>query len=88
MTPRVLWWDGRTGLAYYGGAHVAIQRSPAVGDLQIEMIDYDSDKKIAVVREIRGRLRPMTDDERILVDQLLIRMLKAMVEAVCGKGGS
>jgi hypothetical protein len=82
-----LWWDGRTGLANFGGMTLTIPRKPRVLALDIEQIDYMPRVHRWMVQEIvAGAVQPwrdLTREERAYIDAALARMSSSGIKEIC-----
>ena len=80
---RLLWWDGKKGLAYFAEVHAELPRVPRVPGMDVELIDYAPEVGLLWVRERGGAWRDLNAAEQQAVDTVLGRMANKVLQEVC-----
>lgn len=81
---RAMSWDGFWGVCFFDECHLTLYLPPVIPGLQMEQIDYAPLVRKREVLERGAGWRELTDAEALAVDDVLDRMVKGAVQAVCG----
>ena len=84
----VLWWNGKTGMAYFGGIHALLLKPPQVPGLDFADLDlcvmYANYPDVTRIRELATPERDMSRPEVEAVINLLAKWGGGSIALLCG----